>query len=233
MFVVRGRPADATRDGRVGRAMLERAGRTREAGVRAWRPHPQVAFGPRDVRHEGHPAAARAARAAGLEPTERRVGGHPVALTGTTVACTWVVPIEDARRGLRARYGTVAKRLRGALADLGVEATSGEPPNSFCPGQHSLSAVGKVVGLAQRVTADAAAVSGVVVTADHERIGAVLAEVYPALGLAFDPDSVGSIERAGGEADPSAVEAAVEAHLLDGAPVGAVEAEALLAESAP
>ncbi|MFW6447942.1 MAG: lipoyl protein ligase domain-containing protein [Halobacteriota archaeon] len=229
MFVVRGRPVAADRDGLVSRAMLERTGRTGEAGVRAWRPHPQVAFGPRDVRHEGYPAAARAAREAGLPPTERRVGGHPVALTGSTVTCTWAVPIDDARRGLSARYDAAMDRLRGALADVGVEAVRGEPPDSFCPGQHSLSATGKIVGLAQRVTADAAAVSGVVVTAEHERIGQVLAEVYPALGLAFDPDSVGSVARAGGTADPTVVEAAVEARLLDGARPEAIGAEELLA----
>jgi len=44
----------------------------------------------------------------------------------------------------------------------------------------------------------------------------VLDPVYDALGVAFDPETVGSVAAAGGESDPDAVVAAVEAALVDG-----------------
>lgn len=233
MFVVRGGVDDPDRDRLVARAIVDRVARTGESGVRVWRPHRQVAFGPRDVRHDGYPAAAAAARDRGFPPTERTVGGRPVAMSGTTVGFTWGTPIEDVRRGLDDRYATVRARVARALRDLGVEVTPGEPPDSFCPGRHALSAGGKVVGLAQRVTTGAATVSGVVLTTDHAAIAGVLAPVYAALDLAFDPDTVGSVARAGGRADPEGVVEALERHLVGDRSTVDLRVRDLLATDAP
>jgi len=90
--------------------------------------------------------------------------------------------------------------VQRALATAGVEASEGEPPDSFCPGAHSLQADGKVVGLAQRVRQDVALTAGVVIVRDRDAITAVLDPVYEALGVPFAPDSVGSVARAGGDA---------------------------------
>ncbi len=88
----------------------------------------------------------------------------------------------------------------------------GEPPDSFCPGTHSLQATGKIAGLAQRVRRGVAVTAGVVVVSDHERIADVLEPVYDALGVPFDPNSVGSVASAGGPDDSQRVgDAIVEA----------------------
>jgi lipoate-protein ligase A len=132
---------------------------------------------------------------------ERDVGGRAVAYTGTTLAFARLEPIDDPRRGLGDRYERIEADVLSALAAVGVEATLGEPPASFCPGEHSVQADGKLVGIAQRVTEGAAVVSGILIVDQREAVAAVLAPVYDALGVPFDPDSVGSVEAAGGDVE--------------------------------
>jgi hypothetical protein len=71
-----------------------------------------------------------------------------------------------------------------------------------------------VAGLAQRVRQDAAVVAGVVVVADPAAVATVLDPVYAALGVPFDPDSVGSVAGSGGPSDPVAAARAVERGLV-------------------
>lgn len=214
MRVLRGRAADRTADRRVTAEMLDAVGDRREPAVRVWTPHRHLAFGRRDAHEPGYEEARQAAEKRGFPPVERGVGGRAVAYTGTTVAFALAVPIEDMRTGLDERYDHATERLRRTLAELGIDAERGEPPDSFCPGAHSLSATGKTVGIAQRVRSDAALVSGIVLVADHEEVVSVLDPVYSALGVPFDPDSVGSVARAGGPAAPETVARAIEDALV-------------------
>ena len=103
--------------------------------------------------------------------------------------------------------------MRQALADLGVDAARGEPDAAYCPGDHSLRADGKLAGLAQRVTASGALVSGVLYVADRDVLADVLADVYACLDYPFDPSSVGTVADAGGEGCFERVEAALTEHL--------------------
>ncbi|MEA5385784.1 lipoate--protein ligase family protein [Haloarculaceae archaeon H-GB11] len=165
---------------------------------------------PRDVRSDGYDRARETAESRGYPPVERESGGRAVAFTGTTVAFARTERVGDERRNVQSRYETVSASLVEALASLGVDARAGEPDDSFCPGTHSLQADGKLVGVAQRVHRDVAMVAGVVVPREHEAIAAVLDPVYDALGLPFDPHSVGSVARAGGDGRPDRVVAAIE-----------------------
>ena len=216
MRVLRWREATIEADRERTARMLAEAGERREPALRVWSPYRQLAFGRRDTHEEGYDRAVAAAREHGFPPIERGVGGRAVAYTGTTLAFAYAVPIDDPRRGMTERYATATERVRDGLRTVGVDAERGEPPESFCPGDHSLSASGKIVGIAQRITADAALVSGVVTVDGHEEIGEVLEPVYGALAVPFDPDSVGSVERAGGDADPERVARAIETALLGG-----------------
>jgi len=132
---------------------------------------------------------------------ERDVGGRAVAYTGTTQAFARIEPLEDPRRGLGDRYDRVEAEVLEALEAVGVDASRGEPPASFCPGEHSLQADGKLVGIAQRVTEGAAVVSGILIVDQRDAVADVLGPVYDALGVPFDPDSVGSVEAAGGDVE--------------------------------
>ncbi|OTE99641.1 lipoate--protein ligase [Halorubrum sp. SD683] len=199
--------------------------------VRVTAPPKQVAFGRRDAREPGFDRAKRAARAAGFPAVERDVGGRAVAYTGSTLSFGVAVPTGGDRGATDCRYETATETLRDALRDLGADVVRGEPPAAFCPGEHSLRVAGggatetggaagggKVAGLAQRVRADAALVAGVLVVsaADAAPIASVTEPVYDALGLSFDPGSVGSVADAGGPDDPDAVARAVETAFVEG-----------------
>jgi len=214
MRIVEGRTADIDADRARTRELFEHTKETGEPGVRAWTPHRQVAFGRRDARTENYEEAKRAAEEHGFPVVEREVGGRAVAYTGSTVAFARAEPAEG--RAIEARYERASVDLQAAFERLGVRVQEGEPPDSFCPGSHSLQAEGKVAGLAQRVTSDGALVAGIVLTRDAEAVADVLEPVYAALDVPFDPDSVGSIERAGGESDPETVAKTIETALADG-----------------
>ena len=215
MRVLRGRADDPEADRSATDAMVER---TRESGVsslRVWRPHRQLAFGRRDVRADGYGRAREAAAEAGFPPVERSVGGRAVAYTGTTVAFAQARPNADFRTGVGERYEEALQAIQRALWRLGVPAQQGEPEAAFCPGGHSLSWKGKIVGAAQRVRKNVAMVGAIVVVDGHAAIADVLTPVYANLGVPFDPDSVGSVERAEGRADPDAVAEEIESVFLE------------------
>jgi lipoate-protein ligase A len=209
MRVLYGRCANIDTDYERTQAMIDTVEEREEAALRVWRPHRQIAFGRRDARSDNYGRACEAARERGYAVRERDVGGRAVAYTGRTVAVAAATPVEDARGAIQARYDDASDRLQDALARLGIDATTGEPPDSFCPGSHSLQSGGKIVGIAQRVHRQVAVVAAIVLVTDHDAIRKVLDPVYDALGIPFDPDSVGSVARAGGTTDPEAVIGAI------------------------
>lgn len=214
--VVRGRADGIGEDRAVTRALVGDVAETGEPVVRAWTPHRQVVFGRRDARADGYDRARAAAEGRGFPTRERRVGGRAVAYTGRTVAFCRIEPLADMREGMTARYDAAIEDLCGALADLGAPLDRGEPEGAFCPGSHSLSAGGKVVGLAQRVRRGAATVAGICLVADRGPVADVLESVYAALDVPFERSSVGSVVRAGGPDDPERVARAIERALVAG-----------------
>ncbi|KAB1187272.1 MULTISPECIES: lipoate--protein ligase family protein [Haloferax] len=210
MRVIRGRKSDRKADRAVTAAMLSETGETGEPAFRAWTPHRQIAFGRRDTRASRYDDAVAAAESSGFPALERSVGGRAVAYTGTTVAFAHAIPLDDARAGLDERYEAGATAVIRALRTLGVPARRGEPPNSYCPGDHSVQAGGKLCGIAQRVRKSSALVSGVVIVTDRDEIADVLVPIYEAIDVPFDPESVGSVDTAGGPGDPDAVCQALE-----------------------
>jgi len=213
VLVVRGRAPAVDADRAVNRRLLSVAAEGRPA-VRVARPHQQVAFGRRDTRSDGYGQARRAARERGYPPVERDVGGRAVAYTGSTLAFLRATPVDERTISVDDRYERTTRAVQAALAGVGADLDRGEPPDAFCPGTHSLQGRGKVAGLAQRVRREAATTAGVVVVRDAAEIAAVLGPVYDALGVAFDPGSVGSVARAGGPDDPEQVARAVESALV-------------------
>lgn len=225
-LVVRGRAPTVDADRAVNRRLLAVAAEGRPA-VRVARPHRQVAFGRRDTRSDGYGQARRAARERGYPPVERDVGGRAVAYTGSTLAFLRATPVDERTISVDDRYERVTATVHEALSSVGADLERGEPPDSFCPGTHSLQGRGKVAGLAQRVRREAATTAGIVVVRDRSPMAAVLGPVYEALGVAFDPGSVGSLARAGGPADPATVARALETALVGDRQTEVVEATAV------
>ncbi|ACV46348.1 MULTISPECIES: lipoyl protein ligase domain-containing protein [Halomicrobium] len=216
MRVLCGRAVDPDADIERTRRLADEVADSRVPALRVWRPHRQVAFGRRDAREDGYERAREIATKRGYAVLERAVGGRAVAYTGRTVAVALAVPTDGGRSGIQRRYDAASDRFRAALDTLGVDASEGEPPESFCPGSHSLQAAGKVVGIAQRVRQRVAVVAAIVIVADHGEVADVLAPIYDALDVSFDPDSVGSVARAGGPSEPDRVIDAVVETFADG-----------------
>ncbi|WP_435092786.1 lipoate--protein ligase family protein [Halorubrum sp. N11] len=191
------------------------------SGLRVWTPPRQIAFGRRDAHESGFERAKRITAERGFEPVERDVGGRAVVYPGDTLAFAHAVPLgDDSGPGSIAdRYERATETVLEALRDLGADVSSGEPPESFCPGDHSIRVAGggKIAGIAQRVRDDAALVAGclVVTRADARDITDATAAVYDALGVPFDATTVGSVAEAGGPGDPKPVVRALEGAFID------------------
>jgi octanoyl-[GcvH]:protein N-octanoyltransferase len=181
----------------VATALLRRvaAGRLGET-LRVYRPSaPTLAFGRRDVRLPGFPAAVAASRAAGFTPVVRAPGGRAAAYTPQAVVLDHVSPDPHFPSGLEGRFREYGDLLAVALSGLGVDARVGEVPGEFCPGSHSVNARGavKLVGTAQRMVRGAWLFSAVAVVDGADRLRPLLTTVHEALGLPFSVASVGSL----------------------------------------
>ncbi|HEX3974801.1 MAG TPA: hypothetical protein VHW96_00980 [Solirubrobacteraceae bacterium] len=163
--------------------------------IRVYRPAPTVAFGRRDSFLAGFERAATAAARAGFTPAIRSAGGRAAAYHEECLVIDEIVPASDAMAEVDARFAAEAESQAQALRDLGIDARVGEVPGEYCPGRFSVNARGqtKLMGAAQRIISGAWLFSTVVVVGGAARVRAVLEDVYAALGLEWDPASVGAV----------------------------------------
>ena len=163
--------------------------------LRLHRPGAIVAFGPKDRHEPGFARAVAAAREQGFGAIERLAGGRAAVFHEGTLAFSWVTHDPDPRPGIRPRFQALAELMVEALVSLGIDARVGEVPGEYCPGEHSVNARGrvKVMGVGQRLVANAAHVGGVIVVSGADRIRDVLVPVYEALGLAWVPATAGAL----------------------------------------
>ncbi len=195
-------------DTAVSRALLRQVSEGNEPEtLRLYTPADVVAFGPQDVSAAGYSDAVAAARARDFEAIERLAGGRAAVFHHETIAFSWTMPDAAPRADVMARFDEVADILASALKRLGIDARIGMVEGEYCPGQHSVNARGerKLMGVGQRLIRNAAHVGGVVVVGDGERIRDILTPVYDALGIAWRPGTVGSVEDELGGADYAAV----------------------------
>ncbi|KQZ75814.1 biotin/lipoate A/B protein ligase family protein [Nocardioides sp. Root151] len=227
MDLLRGRVADAdpALEMAASHALLRRASRGEiDAALRVFRPTTMVAFGRRDTNRPGFPAAAQACRDAGFTPVVRASGGRAVACTTTALVIDHVQRDPTSLGGMDDRFEDYGAMLAGVLADFGIDARVGEVPGEYCPGAHSINARGevKLIGTAQRMVRDAWLFSSVVIVDDAPSLQPLLARVYDALEVRFDPASVGAV----------ATESGVGVDVLEEAFIGAYDDRFGLTESA-
>jgi octanoyl-[GcvH]:protein N-octanoyltransferase len=160
--------------------------------LRCYRPHATVAFGRRDTFLPGFGTAAAAARRHGFTPVIRGAGGRAAAYAEGCLIFDELMPADGS--AIRDRSDD-ARRQAGALRRLGVDARVGEVPGEYCPGEFSVNARGRVklIGAAERIVRGAWLHSSVVVVEGAEALRAVLEDTYAALGLVWDPASVGAV----------------------------------------
>ena len=180
----------------VSHALLERvsAGELPET-FRLYQPTRVVAFGKQDRLAVGFDRAVQITRDRGFDPVIRMPGGRATVFHERTVAFSWTIPSPDPVRGIRERFEAAASVITRALGRLGVPATVGEIPGEYCPGEFSVNHAGqvKLAGIGQRLARHAAHVGGVLVVGNTESTRAVLVPTYRALGIDWDPGTVGSI----------------------------------------
>ena len=193
-----GFPDDPAFDTAVSHATMRRvaAGELPET-LRLARPARVVAFAKRDVLAPGYADAVAAARAAGFGSMVRLAGGRAAVFHEGTLELAHAVPDPDPRRTIHHRFEATAELVARALAGLGIDARVGEVPGEYCPGRWSVNAGGarKLAGIGQRVISGGAHVGTVIVAEDAAAVREVLGAVYAALDLAWDPATVGAVER--------------------------------------
>ena len=190
-------PEPPALDTAVSWAILQRVSEgTDPETLRLYRPGAIVAFGPKDRLAPGYRDAVAAARRQGFASIQRLAGGRAAVFHEGTIAFSWVVPDGSPRTGIQARFEEIARIVAEAFRGLGIDARVGAVPGEYCPGDHSVNARGrtKLMGVGQRIVAHAAHVGGVAVVSESDRVRSVLIPVYRALGLEWDPDTVGSLE---------------------------------------
>lgn len=176
--------------------LLQSVAAGRDPGTaRVFRPGPTVAFGRRDSLEPGFEAASRAARSGGFTPVVRHAGGRAVAYDENSVVVELIRPERHAWGGIEPRFEQMSALLRAALGRVGVELELGELPDEYCPGRFSLHLPGgpKVAGIAQRVIRGASLTNAVLAVGASVRVRAVTVDVYAALGLSLDPQTVGAV----------------------------------------
>jgi lipoate-protein ligase A len=195
--LIRGRAGDdPALEVALAQALLYRVSRgERPPLLRCYQPLPTVAFGRRDALAPGFAAAAAAAREHGFEPVLRAPGGRAAAYCQACLVLDEIIPARDPFGGMRERFAAEASRQAQALRGLAVDARVGEVAGEYCPGPFTVNARGvvKLIGSAQRVVRGGWLFSTVVVVDGASRLRAALTDVYAALGLAWDPATVGAI----------------------------------------
>jgi len=164
--------------------------------VRLSRPGRVVAFGRRDLNSPGYARAVTGAREAGFGAMERIAGGRAAAYSEGTLSLTITLPDEAPARRTSARFEYSASLARDALRDLGIDARIGEVEGEYCPGAFSVNSRGrtKLVGIGQRMIRGAAHIGFVIAVRDADLIRKVLDPVYAAIGLEWNPETVGAID---------------------------------------
>lgn len=163
--------------------------------VRIVRPQPTVAFGRLDRLRPGYEDAKRAAADHGFAVLEREPGGHAAAYGPGSLVVE--EEGEGDLRGIHARFERAAATLVRALNEEGVDARLGPVENEYCPGDYSINIGGrrKIAGLAQRVRGRRYLLGINLTMTEADAVAAVLTDVYAALALPFDPDTVGEVGR--------------------------------------
>ncbi|MDT0200627.1 lipoyl protein ligase domain-containing protein [Nocardioides sp. AE5] len=203
-----------------------------ESVLRIHRPTPMVAFGRRDANRPGFGEAVRACREAGFTPVVRPAGGRAVACTSQALVVEHVQHAPGVFAGMEERFTDYGALLADALRGVGIAARVGEVPGEYCPGAHSINVRGtqKLIGTAQRMVRDAWLFSSVLILDDTAVLQPLLAQVYAALEMPFDPASVGSTAEEG--ASPQDVEDAVLAAYDDRFGLVEVPADSALLDAA-
>ncbi|MBW3579137.1 MAG: lipoate--protein ligase family protein [Actinobacteria bacterium] len=175
--------------------------------MRLYQPQATVWFSRHDRQRPGFASASLRARAAGFAVGERLAGSVTVAAHDGCVMFDHCVPDQQPQRHETQRFVESSAIVAACLRGIGIDARIGEIEGEPSPGPYSVNARGavKLATLGYRSVAGASLISGILVVRNSEQLRDVLIEVNDALGIDWDPRTLGSIEDEIGEADTAAV----------------------------
>lgn len=214
LLLTEAHPRDPVLDMAVTHALLRAVG----AGdlpplARVYVPGPTLAFSRVDALAPGFRAATDAARAFGWTPLVRLGGGHAAGYDQGSVVLELITAEDGVTTAVQERFAAGTAVLLDGLADAGVDCVVGELPREYCPGRWSVHLAGagggKIAGAAQRNIRGASLFATAVVVTGAPRLRKALVAVYSALGLDWDPATVGAVEDAVPGARPGDVAAAL------------------------
>ena len=198
---------DAHLETAVSAALLRQVARAEVAPtIRLNRTGPILAFGKLDRLRPGYRRAVALAREGGFVPVERIAGGRAAVFHEGTISLSHAIRAaggSGSYPGTKGRFAAMAATIAAATAAVGADARVGEVPGEYCPGEFSVNARGatKLAGIGQRVIVGGAHVGAVIVVRGAGRINEVLAPIYEALELDWDPAATGSLAAELGEDD--------------------------------
>lgn len=180
-------------DMRFIRERLASLGMGGSGALRLYRPRATAAFSRLDSMRPGYEIARSVVRSYGFEPVLRPSGGHLAVYGPGTLVIDLVAAHPDPRKTAIRRSANFAGLLANALRNGGLEPALGAIPGEYCPGSQSISARGcKIAGLGQRLTTNGYHLGAIVMLQDSQAARIALRPAYHALGLPFDPASVGA-----------------------------------------
>ncbi|MBS1907675.1 MAG: lipoate--protein ligase family protein [Actinobacteria bacterium] len=162
--------------------------------LRLYPPAPTLALTRRESLMPGYDIAVAAAERLGFTPAIRPTGGRAAAYDETCLVFD-LVEREESHADPTALFAQAGGTIVDVLRGLGVDARLGEVPGEYCPGEYSINARGavKLVGTSQRGVRGARLLSGMLAFGPVDRFVSVLTEANAALGLAWDPQTFGSL----------------------------------------
>ena len=143
-----------------------------------------------------------------FEPVLRSAGGHLAVYGPGTVVIDLIANHPNSRITAMTRFAVFARILADALRSGGIDPVHGPVPGEYCPGPQSISSEGrKIAGLGQRQIRHGYHLSAIVMLRDAEAVRMALEPAYRALGLQFNPATVGAAFDANPRFDIAAFEA--------------------------
>ena len=155
-----------------------------------------VAFAKHDALAPGYARGRRGGRGGrASRPCCGSRAGAPRCSTRARSSWRTPCPTRTRAQGIHARFEATAELIARALRRLGVDARVGEVPGEYCPGRWSVNARGerKLAGIGQRLIAAARTWAACSWSRTPPRVRRVLVPVYEALGLDWEPATVGAV----------------------------------------